>query len=198
MTQPGRCRSDGTQQSKPPVVTKGGKKASGFFVIVALVIIGHIVRTPVQNGSRAEVTTTEPGQDTDTGDGRHMCTAEEITKRFMVGQVDESKGCKLPAQLDYALAAAVKMAVRPMSQMCQVERMNPQNHGTSCDDLAEMKALGSPPLAAAILELDENAKRCLFDGGGALDAPKRCGVGDDPRAQAYNRVIAAARPRPPF
>jgi hypothetical protein len=39
--------------------------------------------------------------------------------------------------------------------------MNPQKHGTSCDDLSEMKALGTPPLAAAILEFDENAKAML-------------------------------------
>jgi hypothetical protein len=105
MMQPGRSESDDAQQSKPPVVTKSGKKATGVIVIVALVIIGNIFGTPGQNGSRAEVTATEPGPaaDTDTSDGRHMCTAEEITKRFMLGQVDESKGCKLPSQLDYAL-----------------------------------------------------------------------------------------------
>jgi hypothetical protein len=173
MTQPDRSGSDDAQQSKLPVLTKRGKK--GVLGIVALVVIGNIIGTPGRDGSRAEVKTPEPGPaaDPDTGDGRHLCTAEEITKKFMAGQIDQPNGCKLPDQLDYALAAAVKMAVRPMIQMCQVDRMNPQKHATNCDDLAEMKTLGTPLVAAAILELDENAKRCLFNGGGALDAPKR-------------------------
>jgi hypothetical protein len=125
----------------------------------------------------------------------HPCTAETISARLGGPGEDDPAPCQMPSGQDNMMLGTFNMRINEARADCQLySKMPDAPRSRECDFVTEAKAAVDPMLIArAITELDQHAKNCLWNGvvqAYMIDAPERCGLGSDPRAQAYARMLA--------